>query len=186
MPLFTTNRERRLWSWTLLIVVAVYSTLAFSQPIDVILRNREWATGAFILALLLVVGTAVAYGLRIRPGGAEVAVALGIAAVYLLAFLRMSIAEERGHLIEYGVLAVLIFAALEERRSNGRPVPAPGLLAMLAAAVIGLVDEAIQQPIPERIFDWRDVGFNTLAAFMAIMATLALAWARRRAHPRNP
>lgn len=180
MPLFTTDRERRLWGWTLAVAVAIYSTVAVAPSISVVLRNRERLTVAFVLALVLVVAMVVAHGLEIRPGGTEIAVAFGVAAAYSLMFLRMAIAEERGHLVEYGVLAVLIFAALEERKCFGSHVPAPALLAVLAATALGLLDEGIQGFIPNRVFDWRDVGFNAVAAAMAIAATLALAWARRR------
>ena len=63
--------------------------------------------------------------LRTRPGGAEIGVALGVAAVYLMVFLRMGIPEERTHLIEYRVVAVFICEALAERASQGRRVPYP-------------------------------------------------------------
>ena len=47
------------------------------------------------------------HGLKTRPGGAEVGVALGVAAVYLLLFLPMATSEARTHLIEYCAVAVL-------------------------------------------------------------------------------
>lgn len=87
---------------------------------------------------------------------------------------------ERTHLIEYGVVAILIYAALTERASQGRRVPILALLAILATALIGILDECIQAFSPNRVFDPQDMLFNVLAAIMSVIALMALAWARRR------
>jgi VanZ family protein len=63
---------------------------------------------------------------------------------------------------------------------NGRHVPWPAALAVATTAVVGWIDEGIQALLPSRVYDLRDVGVNALAGLMAIIATLALTWARRR------
>ena len=123
--------------------------------------------------------TIVTHGLNARPGGVEIAVALGVTAAYLLVFLRMASLEERSHLIEYGVVGVFIYEALAERASQGRRVPALPLIAVLATAALGLLDECIQAFLPSRVFDPVDILFNLLASAMAVGASVALAWARR-------
>jgi VanZ family protein len=50
--------------------------------------------------------------------------------------------------------------------------------AVLLAGAAGWVDEAIQALLPNRVYDLRDVAFNTLAAAAAI-AALALRDAAR-------
>ena len=177
--LFASARERRLWAWTLAVVVAIFSTLGLARTLAGILRDRGLLDNLFVLGMLLIGAAILTQGLKTRPRGAEIGVALGIAAAYLLLFARMAIAEERIHLIEYGVVAVFIYEALTERASKGRRVPAPALLAFLAAAAVGALDESIQAFLPNRAFDIRDVGFNVLAALMAIAASVALARARR-------
>ena len=98
-----------------------------------------------------------------------------------MVFVRMGIAEERTHLIEYGVVALLIHAALTERADGGGRVPAPALFAVLGTALVGVLDEFIQALLPSRVFDPRDTRFNVLAGVLAVAAIVALRWARRRA-----
>ena len=175
---FTSTRERRLWLWTLAVIAAIFATLGLTGHLAETLADDNLAAIAFGLALLLVAATILTQGLQTRPRGVEIAIALGIAAVSLMLLLRFTLAE-RTHLIEYGVLAVFIHAALTERRNQGRRVPVPALLAILAAALIGTVDETIQLALPSRVFDPQDILFNVLAAVVAVATSVALGWLRR-------
>ncbi|MYA05004.1 MAG: VanZ family protein [Caldilineaceae bacterium SB0664_bin_22] len=185
-PFFTSHRERRLWGWTLAVVAAIYSTLGLAATLAEFLRNRGLFDDLFVLGLILIGAAILAQGLTWRPRGIEIVVTLGIVATYLLVFARMAIPEERTHLIEYGVVAVFINEALTERASQGRHVPVPALLAVLATAMVGLLDECIQAFLPNRVFDYRDILFNGLAAVMAVAASVALAWARRWRNRNRP
>lgn len=185
-PFFSSRRERRLWGWTLTVVAAIYSTLGLAATLAGFLRNRGLLDDLFVLGLILIGAAILAQGLTWRPRGIEIVVTLGIVATYLLVFARMAIPEERTHLIEYGVVAVFINEALTERASQGRHVPVPALLAVLATAMVGLLDECIQAFLPNRVFDYRDFLFNGLAAVMAVAASVALAWARRWRNRNRP
>lgn len=181
VPRFSSKRERRLWTWTLAVVVAIYSTLGLAGTLAGAVSQDLLAAGV-LLCMLLVLATIVTQGLRVRPGGAEIGIALGIAAAYILVFLRMNGAvAERTHLMEYGVVGVFIHEALTERASRGRRVPVPALLAILATTLVGVLDEGIQSILPSRVFDPVDMLFNFLAAVMAVTASAALRWARRLA-----
>ena len=182
---FSSDRERRLWAWTLAVVVAIYSTLGLARTVAGVLREQGLLVAAFTLGLVLVGITVLVLGLRRRPGGAEIGVALGIATAYYMVLVRMALPEERTHLIEYGVVAVFIHEALKERASQGRAVPVPALLAVGAASVVGVIDECIQAIIPSRVFDTEDILFNFLAAAMAVASTVALRWARRTRRDRD-
>ena len=177
---FTSVRERRLWGWTLAAVAAIYSTLGLASTLAGVLGESSLGPGLFVLSCLLVLVAVVTQGLGTRPGGAEIGVALGIAAVYLLVFTRMSIPAERSHLIEYGVVALLAREALVERASQGKRVPAPALLAVLLTVPVSVLDEGIQLFLPSRVFDPVDMLFNGVAAVMAVLSASALAWARKR------
>lgn len=180
MPAFTSNRERRLWLWALAAVVAIYLSLGFAGALAEALRDRNLLDTSFFAGVLLLAAVIAWSGLQRRPGRREIWVALGIITVYGMALLRMGIGpEERTHLIEYGLVAVLIYQALVERRRQGRRVPRPAALAVGVTVLLGWLDEGMQWLLPNRVYDIRDVGFNALAALMAIAASLALSRARQ-------
>lgn len=181
MALFSSGRERRLWLWTLVVVVAIYSTLGLTPTLADELRNRDLLDIAFVSGAVAIAAAIVALGLRVRPRGADIGIALGVGAAYLLVFVRMALPEERTHLIEYGVVAVFVHEALTERTRHGRQVPVPALVAVVVTALLGTLDECIQAVLPNRVFDPRDIMVNAAAGLMAIVASLALARARRRA-----
>lgn len=185
MSLFSTDRERRLWAWTIAVVVAIFSTLGLAQTLVVALGDSGLGAGLFLLCCLLVLATVVTQGLTTRPSSAEITVALGVVAAYLLVFVRMTLPTERSHLIEYGVVAVFIYEALTERARHGRGVPLPALLAVVATSMVGVVDECIQWFLPSRMFEQTDILFNVLAAVMAVATSVALGWARRLASHDN-
>ncbi len=180
MSPFSSGRERTLWILTGIVVLGVFSTLGLARTLADELQRRGLFDALFGIAAVLVLVAIIVSGLSTRPRGVEAAAALGIVAVYLLIFTRMAIPEERTHLLEYGVVALLIHAALAERSRNQRGVTAPGLVAVGVASMIGVVDELIQLVLPDRVFDVRDIAFNILAAAMAIGASRALAWVRSR------
>ena len=181
MSLFSSARERRRWAWTLVVLGTVYLTFGLAQKLVGLLPGSDWNAVFFLLACLLILGAVVTQGLKMRPSGVEISVALGVAAAYLLVFVRMTAVTERSHLIEYSVVAVFIYEALLERANQGRRVPVPALLALLIASLIGVLDEAIQAFAPNRVFDPVDILFNVVAIAMAIIASVALGWARKRA-----
>ena len=186
MPLFTSDRERRLWLCALAVVVAIYSTLGLVGTLAEVLRERNLLPASLLFLLFLLVAAIVGSGLKRRPGRREVWVALSITAVYGLAVLRMSGSpEERTHLFEYGIVAVLIYHALSERLQNGRRVRAPAALALVVTALLGWLDEGIQALLPNRVYDPFDIFVNVLSALLAIAASLAIAWARRRVGARG-
>lgn len=145
-----------------------------------ILRESGLLEMSFALALLLVLATIFTQGLKKKWGRAEIGVILGVAAAYILVFVRMAIPEERTHLIEYSIVGIFIYEALTERANHCGRVPVPALLAFLVTALLGILDECIQILLPNRIFDPLDILFNVFAGFMAIHACVVLAWLRRR------
>jgi len=166
---------------TAAVVAAIYATLGLAGRLASILREAGLLSASFALGMVLIGVAIVVQGLRSRPRSAEIAVAVGVATVYLMVFVRMGLAEGRTHLIEYGIVALLIHAALTERAMHNPRVPAPAVLAVAMAGSVGVLDELIQALLPNRVFDPRDILFNVVAAALAVGAIKTLRWARQRA-----
>lgn len=184
---FTSRRERNLWLLAAAVVVAIYSTLGLATTLAAELTDRNLLDNISALGFFVLFGAVFLVGLRGRiPNAFTLAIALGMVAVYALVFLRMASPIERSHLFEYSLLAILIHEALIERSQSGRTVPRPGVVAVVAASVIGVVDELLQLMIPSRVFDPIDMGFNVLAASMGVAVSGAVSWAVRRRSPAQP
>ena len=184
---FSSNRERRLWFALGIVLVGIYTTLGQAPAIVVALGESIVAsagTNLFfaLLALLVVIPI---FFIDKRLGRNEIAVGLGILAVYLMAWLRIGSWAERTHLFEYALVAALVHEALLERKDNGRRVPAPALLALIISLLLGCLDEGIQFLLPNRVFDIIDIAFNSLAVTMIIGARWLVAWVRRWAQRRR-
>lgn len=175
----TSRRETSLWLAMVLAIVAIFATLGLARTWADELRSREMIDTAFVWAVVAMAVATALLAWRIRPGGLEIGVGLAVAAVYVLVAVRMVLPEERTHLAEYGVVALLMYEALLERRQNGRPLPAPATLAIVATSLIGAADEAVQLAIPSRVFDLADIFTNTVAAALGVSARRLLALARR-------
>ena len=131
-----------------------------------------------IAGLFLVVAVPVVYSLARRRAPLRAWIVLAAAgAVYLVLAVAMEVPQERLHLVEYGALAILLRAAFAESaavRPRGAHSANVDLRSLLAATAIGWLDEAMQGILPNRMYDLRDVGFNALAAAVALGAAAAL------------
>ena len=95
MSLFTSNREKRLWIFVIILVTAIYSTLGLALKMAEFLQNHDLQAIFFLLGMFFVGTTIVTQGLKVQPGGAEIAIAVGIVAVYFMAFTRITLQDER-------------------------------------------------------------------------------------------
>ncbi len=181
MPVFTSKRERRLWLALGGTLLAIYATMGAAPALVAtlgldFLANWEANLVFALLALLVIIPV---FFIDKRLSFLEIAIGLGILAVYLLAWLRLGSWEERSHLFEYSLVAALLHEALLERHDNGRAVPAPALLALALSLILGGLDESVQSLLPNRHFELIDLAFNALAASMIIGARCAVRWAQR-------
>ena len=177
--LFYSARERRLWIFAVLVVAGIYSTL-WLAPTLLAIVDRQVVFWGFWIGLALIGGALLVLGLRARPSVAEIGVVLGVVGAYLVLPLRMATPEERSHLIEYAVVALLVGEALRERAARGGSVPLPSIVAFSVTCAIGVVDEAVQLLLPQRVFDPIDVVFNSGSAAIAVVGSACLRWVRYR------
>ncbi len=172
--MFGSVRERRLWTWTVVVVATTYATLALARTLsdDFVVRRVFDNMFVFSLAVVGVSIVVLAFGTyedaRERPDvGLALGVGLSVVSACIMVIARMGIPEQRTHLFEYGIVALLIQEALRERKASGRFDASPALWAAILGSLVGVVDECIQAFVPGRVFDPVDMGFNTLAAFGA-------------------
>lgn len=184
MTLFSSRRERKLWFWLAAVLAGIYSTLGSAPALAAALREWDELRNTLFFALFLVLVLVAILFIRRRPGRAEIAVGVGILIVYVMAWLRIGTLEERTHLFEYGLVAALVHEALLERQTNGRSAPKLTLLALAISLLLGWLDEGIQSILPNRVYDIRDVFFNSVAAAMVIGARWVLNQVRRWAQNR--
>lgn len=178
MTLFTSNKEKKLWFFVLLIVSIVFSSIWFSLPILEFVRAFKLDFYLFLLMMLLIGITILFHGLM-GNNQFEIVIILGLFSVFMLLFLRLSL-PERSHLIEYSILSIFIHNALKERFRTKKSILIPAAFAFLFTVIIGAIDEFIQLFVPYRYFDWIDVLFNSIVAFMAIFTALVLSWIKKR------
>lgn len=175
MSLFTSKRERNLWLMAVTVQAAIFATLGLAGSAASILRENNLVEISFIITLLLVGLSITMISVRRKSGIVKIGMAIGVTAVYWMAWTRIGAMEERTHLFEYSLVSVLIFQALIERGRQGRQIPVPTVLAVVITSLLGWLDEGIQALLPNRYYDLRDVGFNTLAALMAVLLSFILA-----------
>lgn len=85
--------------------------------------------------------------------------------IYYTAALREH-PEEAVHFIEYGLLAYFFFRALSAKIRD-RTIY---LTVILFVSFVGTLDEFIQWMLPERVWDYRDIGLNTFSGAVLMFA----------------
>ncbi len=186
---FTSARERRLWVMAGSCLLLIYSSLYIVRPLTEWLRAanllRLAVGGSFLLAAALL-GLAL---LRKRPGWRVWMALAGIALGYVVLLSRFELPEERLHFLQYGIVGGLVYMALLERQkatSLGSAEPSgggrnlwPAVLAFLITGAAGWIDEGIQEILPNRFYDLRDVAMNAGAGALAVLSIWIVGLATR-------
>lgn len=186
---FTSARERRLWLLAGSCLLLIYSSLYIARPVTEWLRDanllRLAVGGAFVLAAAWV-GLGL---LRRRPGWRVWVALVGIATGYVMLLSRFDLPEERLHFLQYGLVGGLVYAALLERQKNDKRVSGklashrgplwPAIGAFLLTGVAGWIDEGIQEILPNRFYDLRDVAMNAAAGALAVFSIWILDFLRQ-------
>ena len=157
----------------------IHASLWLSGLLAEFFADTSLSALSFGAGLLLIALTVVASGLVKREIWRDVWLVVGMLAVYGMVLVRLGL-QERSHLIEFSVLALIIYSALLERRQNGGTIKMPGVMAITITTLIGVLDEIIQIFLPNRVFDPQDMLFNTLAALLAVGSISSLRWISRR------
>ncbi|MFH0879667.1 MAG: VanZ family protein [Lentisphaerota bacterium] len=164
-------------SWLAWMAFILWSAVIFlSVPLARSLQryvSAHWGRSLFtdlVLAnIVIAAGAVILYVVRRRTihRGLGLFWLLGVAVFFVWQTLQLRAApEEALHFIEYGVLGFLAFHALSYRVRDSSLY----VVALCLSALVGALDEVIQWLTPERIFDYRDMRLNAMAALLVLMA----------------
>jgi hypothetical protein len=154
----------------------IYASIPFVRRVREAFAARWPAELIGYAVIIFVIGTAaatVAYLQRRRPqiGFADIAWLAAVTAVAIRwAYRLMGQPEEAVHLLEYGVLGILLYPVLAERI----PDPTVYVAAILIGILVGTVDELIQWLVPGRFWDFRDIVLNGGAVALVQIAVWRL------------
>ena len=179
MEFYKSPRERNLWLWAMIVTILIYSSLWLTGLFGEILAESTLLVASFAGGLLLITLTVIMSGLVRRQIWQDTWLIAGMVSVYGMILVRLGL-PERSHLIEYSVLALLVYSALLERHQHGGNIKFPGLLAVVITGMLGLIDELVQIFLPNRVYDPQDIIFNISAAILAVGTITFLRWIKQR------
>ncbi len=168
------------WIFVLFWVLIIYTTIPFARSIQryvVESFDRQLFTAFVLTSVAVATVLMVVYVIRLyrtTPSKAwkQIAWLFGISVIWVFFTLMLKTnPEETLHLVQYGVLGLLLFRALSHRVKDTSIY----LSALLLGAIIGTMDEVIQWITPERFWDFRDVWINTISGgLMQLMIAFGL------------
>jgi len=161
------KRGRGLTSWlpVLLWSLFIFLTIPFARRIQLFVYNhlkKEYFTYA-VLFIILVALVALLYififrfNIRRHTSYIWLMVCAGLYGYFTVSLKEHP--EETFHFIEYGILSYLFFRALSKTVHDHSVY----ITSIFFVFLVGIIDEFIQWMIPNRFWDIKDVGLNTLS-----------------------
>lgn len=177
---FKSRREKKLWIITAILIVTIFCTLGLAGSIAMELKKYGLEVAPFLLGCFLAVIMVFIQAFRRKASRNEIWAWIGIIAIYVFAFVRITSPIERSHLVEYGIVSILFLEIFLERKANGRKPQYPYIMAFAVTWIFSILDETLQIWIPNRIFDWDDILFNTIAVTLAIGSSKLISKSRNK------
>lgn len=153
-------------------MIFIYASIPLARKVQAFLANSG-GRGIFLgitLLFLAILASRVALLFarnrrRVYPWGVPVIAAVSGAYWFLLHSVIVA-PEEAFHLVQYGILSLILLQTLKEYSKDA----AIFLSAALLTVIAGIMDELIQWATPNRFFDYRDIGLNALAGLLTLAA----------------
>jgi hypothetical protein len=148
----------------------LYGSIPFTRAV-VLSLNAANLTG-LVVTLVFMGAAAGGLGLlvfryRLKDPAAYALLVVAATTVAYFAW-GLDVPEERVHFIQFGLLSMVAAWTFAPRLAG---VALYGV-AFAVSAAAGVVDEAIQGIVPDRVFDWSDIGLDVTAAALGV----ALLW----------
>jgi VanZ family protein len=159
------------WSGVLLYLVFIYATLGYAPVLWDALNEITGGSGLAIVyaAGISVVVAILLYTVFFKKEKSPAKYLLLLISFYIFFILNKlaTFPAEKIHLLEYGMLSVLLYNALkvDMDRYDVRLYIWGSAICLLA----GLIDEIIQLVLPDRFFDWKDVFINAASGITAFV-----------------
>jgi len=158
-------------------ITVIFTAIPFARALREVFVAR-WPAGFLGVAVMAVAAASAGAAIwilwrrRKRIHCADIAWLAGTAAAFIVWTLRlMGQPEEAVHLVEYGVLGVLLYRALRPSMDN----PGVFVAAALLGTLVGTIDEVIQWIVPGRYWDFRDLALNGGASALVQIGVWRLA-----------
>jgi VanZ like family len=175
------DRSHKPLMWTVAVLILAYAPIG--RPIQKFLREVLTAAlgpgGMMVFVLALFLGGGIFFVYTSRLWRLPLTNILS-AAIILLAGIGYSFSlplpEERIHLVQFGLLGLLACPSLKGREEAGwiwlwKP--------FLFVFLVGVADEVLQWFLPDRVFDLRDILFNTVGGIWGILLYMGVTGMRR-------
>ena len=166
------SKRWQYWSWVVLWVGLIYSTLYIVRPICEFLKSKTpflFFINFFLILLLGFILAAYFQKQKIKRI-ATLFLLSGIIGMYILGMWFLKIPEEKIHFVEYGFLGFLIYQAL--RLDCSDPLAYGG--AFILTSLLGWADEGIQYLLPNRYYQLKDVILNSMSGGLGLILTYIL------------
>jgi VanZ family protein len=162
----------RRWLWVFLCSVGIFITVPLARSIQQLVYKtvgREF----FTYIVLFVVGTGLItilyffiFKLKVKKVSQYLWLFICTGLYVYFTIQLKAHPEEAIHFLEYGLLSYFLFKALSHRIKDWTVY----ITAILFVLFVGTIDELLQWMIPRRFWDFRDIGLNTLAGGIFILA----------------
>lgn len=166
------------WSYAGLWTLGIFAAIPLARSIQAWVAQmlgHEIFTYLVVSGILLGLWLSVRYVRRHKPEDSKNLWWLGLVAGAYLAYTMVLAAGhpvEAVHLLQYGILGLLVFRALAHRVRDYSIYASTAVI----CGMVGIADEVIQWITPDRYWDIRDIWMNF---FAALMAQVALAFGLR-------
>ncbi len=157
------------WLHVFLCVLLIYSTLSIVRPICEFLKaNTPFALLANS-GLIVLLGSVILYSLikvKVRRPLTYLYLLL-VTGLYVYGIVLLDIPEEKLHFVEYGFLGFLTYRAISLDVPGARAY----CLAFLLTGLLGWGDEGIQEILPNRYYQFKDVILNVISGGLGLCLT---------------
>jgi hypothetical protein len=161
----------KLWLWAFLCAAGIFFIAPEARTIQIFIYTSIGKTYITCGILFLIISGFLAllsfliFKCKTRTVGPYAWLFLGCGLYAYFTFRLGKHPEEAAHFVEYALLAFFFFRALSHRIRD-RTVY---ITTVLFTACTGIIDEFIQWLLPSRVWDYGDIGLNTLSSGIFVL-----------------